>query len=158
MRGDLEEARRSKVRDLQHVVLGDQHVGGPQVSMNDTLRVCVIDGVADLAREVQRTVQFERALRGDEVFQRLSLDVLHHDEEDVFLLFGGRDGDDIGVADAGEQARLSQQFTEVQPLTMRNFDRDLLVDPGVLREVNGTESAAAEWRDDFVFPETLTSE
>jgi hypothetical protein len=27
-----------------------------------------------------------------------------------------------------------------------------------LREVNGAESAAAEWRDDFVFPETLTSE
>ena len=65
---------------------------------------------------------------------------------------------DVGMADAGEEARLSQQFTEIQSLTMRNFDRDFLVDPGVLREVNGTESAASQWRDDFVLPESLTSE
>ena len=64
----------------------------------------------------------------------------------------------FGMADAGQEPRLAQQFAEVESLTVWNLDRDLLVDPGVLREVNGTESAAAEGRDDFVFPETLASE
>src|SRR4029079_19648591 len=102
--------------------------------------------------EIQRPVQFERPPRGDEVFERLSLHVLHDDEENVFLLLGGGDGDDMGVADAREQARLSQQLPEVESLPMRDFNRDLLVDPGILREVDGTESAAAEWRDDLVLP------
>ena len=63
MRGDLEEARRAEVRDLQHVVLGDEHVGRPQVAVDDALAVRVIDGVADLAGEVERAVELERALR-----------------------------------------------------------------------------------------------
>ena len=84
--------------------------------------------------------------------------VLHHDEEHVLLLLRGRDGDDVGVADAGEQARLAQQLAEVESLPVRHLDRDLLVDPGVLREVNGTESAAAEGREDLVLPERLAFE
>ena len=158
VRSNFEKTRGPEVCDLQHVVLGDQHVGGPQVAVNDALCVRVIDGIADLAGEIHRPVQFERTFRGDDVLERLSLNVLHHDEEDVLLLFSGGDGDDVGMADAGEEARLSQQFTEIQSLTMRDFDRDFLVDPGVLREVNGTESAASQWRDDLVLPECLTSE
>ncbi len=62
------------------------------------------------------------------------------------------------MADAGEEPGLPQQLAEVEALAMRNLDRDLLVDPGVLREVNGAESAAPERRDDLVLPETLASE
>ena len=62
VRRDLEEARRAEVGDLEHVVLGDEHVGRPQVAMDDALPVRVVDGVADLAREVERAVQIERAL------------------------------------------------------------------------------------------------
>ncbi len=61
VRGDLEEARRAEVGDLQHVVLGDEHVGRAQIAVDDALRVGVIDGVADLAGEIERAVQFERA-------------------------------------------------------------------------------------------------
>jgi hypothetical protein len=39
-----------------------------------------------------------------------------------------------------------------------NLDGDLLVDPGVLREVYGAEAAAAERRHDLVLPECLTPE
>ena len=84
--------------------------------------------------------------------------VLHHDEEDVVLLLGGGDGDDVGMADAGEQPRLAQQLAEVEALAVRNLDRDLLVDPGVVREVDGTEAAAAERRGDLVFAECLAPE
>ena len=54
VRGDLEEARRAEVGDLQHAVVGDQHVGRPQVAVEHALAVRVIDGVADLAGEVER--------------------------------------------------------------------------------------------------------
>ena len=87
---DLEEARRAEVGDLQHVVLGDQHVGGAQVAVDHALAVRVIDGVADLAGEVERPRQLERALARDDVLERLARHVLHHDEEDVVLLLGGQ--------------------------------------------------------------------
>ena len=73
VRGDLEEARRAEVGDLQHVVLGDEHVGRAQVAVDDALPVRVIDGVADLAGEVERAVQIERALERDDVLERLAL-------------------------------------------------------------------------------------
>ena len=66
--------------------------------------------------------------------------------------------DDVGMADAGEQPRLAQQLAEVEALPVRHLDRDLLVDPGVLREVDGTESTAAERRDDLVLAECLAPE
>ena len=126
--------------------------------MDDALAVRVIDGVADLAGEIERAVEIQRAVQRDEVLERLSLHVLHHDEEDVLLLLRRRDRHDVGMADAGEQPRLAQQLSEVEALAVRNLDRDLLVDPGVLREVDGTESAAAERRDDLVLAERLASE
>ena len=94
----------------------------------------------------------------DDVLERFARHVLHHDEEDVVLLLGGGDGDDVGMADAGEQPRLAQQLAEVELLPVRHLDRDLLVDPGVLREVDGAESAAAERREDLVLTERLAFE
>ena len=136
----------------------DEHVGRPQVAVDDALAVRVIDGVADLAGEVERAGEIERAARRDDVLERLARHVLHHDEEDVVLLLRRGDRDDVGVADAGEQPRLAQQLAEVEALAVRHLDRDLLVDPGVVREVDGAESAAAERRDDLVLAERLAPE
>ena len=49
VRGDLEEARRAEVGDLQHAAVGDEHVAGTQVAVQDAGAMRVIDGVADLA-------------------------------------------------------------------------------------------------------------
>ena len=64
----------------------------------------------------------------------------------------------FGMVERGEQARLAQQLAEVEVLPVRNLDRDLLVDPGVFREVDGAEAAAAERREDAVLPEGLAAE
>ena len=50
------------------------------------------------------------------MFSSVSPDVLHHDEEHVVLLLRGRDGDDVGMADAGEQTWFAQQLAEVETL------------------------------------------
>ena len=59
------------------------------------------------------------------------------------------------MTDTGEQARLSQQLTEIQVLAVWHLDRHALVDPRVLREVDGAEAAAPERSDDLVLPEGL---
>ena len=58
----------------------------------------------------------------------------------------------------GEQARLAQQLAEVDALLVRNLERDLLVDPGVFREVDRAEAAAADRRQDLVFADDLAAE
>src|SRR4029450_12041475 len=80
------------------------------------------------------------------------------DEEQVVLFLRRGDGDDVGMADAGQEPRLAPQLAEIESLPVGNLDRDLLVDPGVLCQIHGAEPTAAERRDDFVFPEYLTSE
>ena len=59
---------------------------------------------------------------------------------------------------AAFMSKLAQELAEVETLTMGNFDRDLLVNPGVVREVHRSETAAAEWCDDLVLSECLTPE
>jgi 16S rRNA (uracil1498-N3)-methyltransferase len=51
-----------------------------------------------------------------------------------------------------------QQIAEIDVLSVGNFDRNLLVDPGILGEVHGPESAAAEWRLNPVFANRLPAE
>ena len=138
--------------------VGDQDVRRPQVAMQHALPVRVIDGVADLAGVVERARQIERAVARDDRFERLARHELHHDEEDVVLLLRRDDRDDVGMIETGEQPRLAQQLAEVDALLVRNLQRDFLVDPGVFREVDRAEAAAADRRQDLVFPDDLTAE
>jgi len=100
----------------------------------------------------------ERALARDDGLERLTRHELHDDEEDILLFLGGQDGDDIRVIEAGEEPRLAQQLAEVDALLVRHLERDLLVDPGVLGEVDRAEAAAADRRQDFVLADDLAAE
>jgi hypothetical protein len=55
----------------------------------------------------------------------------------------------------GEEARLLQHLGKIEILLVRDLERDLLVDPGVLGEEHGAEAAAAERRNDSVLPDGL---
>ena len=50
----------------------------------------------------------------------------------------------FGMIERGEQPRLAEQLAEVHALLVRDLQRDLLVDPGVVGEVDGSEAAAAD--------------
>src|SRR5204863_1365861 len=99
-----------------------------------------------------------RAFARDNRLEGLAGHELHHDEEDVLLLFGRQNRDDVRVVEGGEQPRLAQQFAEIDALFVRDFERDFLVDPGVFREVNRSKAAAADRREDFVFADDLAAE
>src|SRR6185503_3489458 len=107
---------------------------------------------------VERARQVERPLAGDDRLERFAGDELHDDEEDVLLLLGGEDRDDVRVTEAGQQPRLAQQLAEVDRLLVRHLEGDALVDPGVLGEVDGAEAAAADRRQDLVLADDLTAE
>ncbi len=83
---------------------------------------------------------------------------LHHDEEDVVLFLRRDDRDDVRMVERGEQPRLAQQLAEVDALFVGNLERDFLVDPGVFREVDRAEAAAADRRENLVFPDDLIAE
>jgi hypothetical protein len=155
--GDLEEPRGAEVGHLRDAGLVDDHVAGSQIAVDDALRVRVVDGVADLADEVERPRQVDRAVAIRDGFERLARHVLHHDEEHVVDALGGEHGHDVGMAQRGEEAWFAQQLAEVEALAMRHLERDLLVDPGVLGQEHRAEAAAAERRENLVFADHLVA-
>jgi hypothetical protein len=158
VRGDFEESRCAEIGDLRLAVLADEDVGRAEIAMEHALLVRVVDRVADLADVVERTVQVECALARDDRLEGFTRHVLHHDEEEVLLLLGGEDRDDVGMVERGQQARLAEQLAEVDALLVRHLEGDFLVDPRVLGEVHGPEATAADRRLDFVFADDLTAE
>src|SRR5262249_43479646 len=83
---------------------------------------------------------------------------LHHDEEHVLLLFRREDRDDVRMIEACQEARLAQQLAEIDALLVRDLQRDFLVDPGVFRQVDGAEPAAANRLENLVLADNLTAE
>ncbi len=158
VRGDLQEARRPEVGDLQQASVGDEDVRRAQVAVQDALAMRVVHGVADLTRVVHGARQVERALARDDGLERLAGHELHHDEEHVLLLLRGEDRDDVRVIEAGEEPRLAQEFAEIDALLVRNLQRNFLVNPRVFGEVHGAEPAAADRLEDFVLPDDLSAE
>ena len=158
VRCDFEKPRGAEVGDLQHAAFGDEHVRRPQIPVQHALAVRVIHGVHDLAGVVERTGDVERPVSRDDRLERFARDELHHDEENVLLLLRGQDGDDVGMIEAGEQARLAQQLAEVDALLVGNLQGNLLVDPGVFREVNRSKTATANRRQNLVLSNDLTAE
>ena len=87
--------------------------------MKDAGAVRVIDGVANLAGEIERAAYVEGAVTRDDVLERLSGDMLHHDEEDVLLLLRGEDGNDVRMAHRGKEPGLLQHLCEIEMLLVR---------------------------------------
>ncbi len=159
VRRDLEDPRGAEVGDLDQALLAHQHVARAQVAVNHVLPVRVVDSVGDLHDEVERAIQLDRAFTHDDRLERLARDVLHDDEEDAFLLLRREDRDDVGMAQAPQEAGLVQQLAEVQALlAVRDLDGDFLVEPRVLREVDRAKASTAERREDFVLADGLAAE
>src|SRR5262249_26792642 len=102
--------------------------------------------------------QVERAIARDDRLERFAGHELHDDEEDVLLFLRRQDGDDVGMIERREEARLAQQLAEVDGLLVRDLERGLLVDPGIFGEVDRAEAAAADRRKNLVLTDDLTAE
>ena len=147
-----------KSRDLEQALVGHEHVGRPQIAVDHALLVRVVDGVADLAGVVERARESSAPSRRSSV-SSVSPGTYSITMKKTLSCFSAvMHRDDVGMVERGEQARLAQQLAEVEVLPVRDLERDLLVDPGVFREVDGAEPAAAKRREDPVLPERLPLE
>ena len=156
--GLLQEPGRAEVGDLHDAALGDEDVRGAQVPVQDLRLVRVVDALQDLDGVVQCAGDVEGFVTVDDGLEALALHVLHDDEEHALDSFGRDDAHDVGMIESGQEARLLKQVVEVAALPMGDLDRDLLVDPRILREEYGAEAAGAQICEDLVLTNGLPQE
>ena len=116
--------------------------------MDDPLAVRGAERLGDLNAQRQRLPHRQRAA-GERRGQRLSLDVLHDDEAAPVLGFAGLvDGADARVIERGGGAGLAEQAAAgvgIDELVGGDeLDRDVALEPVVVRQVDFAQTAAAE--------------
>jgi hypothetical protein len=151
----LQQAAGAEVGHLENAALRQEDVGGAQVAVQDLGLVRVLHPLQDLDDVVQGARDVQALLAVEHGLQALALDVVHHDEEDALHPLRGQDADDVGVVEGGQEARLLEQVVEVPALAVGDLDGDLLVDPGVLGQVDRPEAAGAQVGEDLILPDGL---
>src|SRR5581483_824223 len=89
---DVERARNSEVRDLGLAVAVQQDVLRFHVTVDVAVRVREGESSRDLCRKLDRAIDRERALAGDELLQVLARDELEDDERAAAVLAAVDDG------------------------------------------------------------------
>jgi hypothetical protein len=97
VRGDFDEPRRPEVGHFHQSAVGYEHVARPQIAMEHSVLMRVIDGVADLAGVIERAREIDLAVARDHRLERVARHVLHHDEKQVRLFFCRENRDDVRV-------------------------------------------------------------
>jgi hypothetical protein len=89
----VQESSQPKVQQL-HPRFGQHRIGGLQISVDDAGPVRRDQSIRDLNSIFQRLVELQRSFL-QQLGQRLTLDVLHHDEVDTVLLADVVQGADV---------------------------------------------------------------
>ena len=153
------ELRQAKVQNLRLPTLGDEDIGGLDVPVDKTFRVCGLEGVSKLDAEVQKLVQLEW-LGGNSVLQRLTFQVLH-DNERLALVFA----DIINSADVrvvkgrgGSSFPLKALQGLMIPGQVRGQELEghETAETGVLGLVHHSHPAPTQLLDDAIVPKSLT--
>ena len=100
--------------------------------------------VDDLQRELERLIERKRA-PAHEFFQRLAVDVLHHEEEHIFDFIDFVDRADVRMIDGGRGASFSQEpgagFLVADEIGGERFDGDGAMELCILGLVDHTHPA-----------------
>ena len=143
-------AREAEIAEVGVLGLAgaDQDVRRLDVAVDEPEPVSRVERVADLGEQVERALVADAIARVDELPKVVAFDVLHRQEEDVALLAGGIDRDDVRVLQARGQLGLEEEPTPktLVPGQLRpdHLDGDLALQVLVLREVDGAHRAPPE--------------
>ena len=114
---------------------GQQHVVGLEVPVEDALAVGGGEPVEHRGHHGDGAVGRQRSAVGEHVAQRPAVDEVHDDREPVALDDQVADGDDVGVAQAGQDRALTDEPTDQVlvggVLLAQQLGRDHLVGPTV---------------------------
>ena len=143
----LQELGQAEVENFGGAAIGDKHVGGLDVAMNDAFFVRGIEGVGDLNAESDRSRNRQRAA-GEHFFQRLAFEQFHGDERPAFVFFDGVDGANSGMVQGGGGTRLAQEALDGRGVfgaaILQEFQRDAPAQSGVFGFVDEAHAAAAK--------------
>lgn len=137
------DAGETEVDDLDLAGLGDEHVGGFEVAVDDVL---VVRGGERFARRaIDAEGLGERGARVlDPLIEARSGDVLHRDVDAVAVDVGFVDLDDGGVLEAGEGAGFLEHARALLGGRVDHLECDEAAERGIAGLVHDSHAAAAE--------------
>ena len=97
-----------EVADLGHAVLADQHVAGLDVTMHRSGGMCGGKAGRDLGTDLGDCSRVERAVLLDDLGERPTRDVLHHQPDVAGLLDDVEDRDHVAVAQCSRGAGFAE--------------------------------------------------
>ncbi|MNY02582.1 hypothetical protein D3C86_1351560 [compost metagenome] len=157
------DPRHAEVRELHGPGLGEHDVVGLDVAVDDPRLVRVVEGRADLDRDVHHLLDREGGLLLQEVAEALALEQLHGHVVAIAVLAVVVDRDDVGMAHArGGHGLAPEALHGVLFLDLGQgvgeqqlLDGDRAPESGVGRLVDDAHPSPAEFGDDFVVAEPI---
>ena len=144
----VESSGQSEVGEIDVLTRIEQHVGGLDVPMDETFRVCRIQGVRDLAADGKRARRVERPLRVKERPQVCSLDVAHREVEATVDVACVVDRHHVRVLERHREFRLAREaLAEAliqRQLGRHQLQRDCPFQPQVVGAVDDAHPTAAD--------------
>ncbi len=135
----------AEVGDANATIGSDQHVVGLEVAMDEAGDVRCMKAATRLRVDVEHLG--DRPLRAAlPVAQRLALDELHRDEH-LVVDRADVDADDVRVRELCQRLCLAHEpgaTGQLDRLGTHDFDRDLAIELGIVRNVDGAHRTAAE--------------
>ena len=150
----LRPERDAEVAELQQPVAPEQEVLRLHVAVDETGRVRRCERARRLRAERRRLERRQRAAAGDELGERLAVDVLHRDVRDAVGLADVEDLDDVRMRQPRGDPPLAQE-ARAQVLVAREIlgealERDVAAELDVAREVDDRHRAVTERALDLV--------
>ncbi len=142
-------ARQPEVEDADPAVAPHHDVGRLEVAVHQLRAVRGGQRAGGVAEDAQDLADGARLLL-DPGLDRAPVDELHGDEDAVAEAADVVDGDDVGVADAGQRLGLAQQAQPgdlgilVGVLRLQQLDGDRPVQLGIARAIDDAHAAAGD--------------
>ncbi len=156
-----EQLGQPEVQDLEPPVAGHHQVGRLEIAVDDAAFVRRRQGVGQGDGDLEDPRQRQPVSR-DELRHRLALDQLHRQEMEPVDVLEGVDGDDAGVAETGQSARLPAEPAQAGVVDgaarRQHLERHPATEIGVLGDKHLTHTAAAEGFHDPVAGQSPTDE
>ncbi len=141
----------SEVQDLRPTVFRDEHIGGLDISMNDTSLVSCTQCLGEVGGNRDRPINGYVAVVDDEV-QRISAHVLHHHEIRAVDRFDGVNTHNVGVRKTRNGPGLTQEALPGCRIVPAGdeFQRNKTIQTRISREIHCTHPALTDLVGDLV--------
>ena len=146
----------AEVEYFDAAFVGDHHVGGLEVAMDNALVVSSGERIGECAGNLENLLH-RQAASADDAVERLALDQFHGEEVDVAGLFDGIDGNDVGMIErsysAGFTLKTSQAVLILRHGRREHLDGNVTAEAGVAGAKDLAHPACSDRAEDLVLAE-----